>query len=81
MESLDGDNFSDPGKIFDLLVPHVSSSPPTIIGDGAMTSHEHQHHTAAERAGMDGRAIELRQATRWNKACMENHTSGSRPPL
>ena len=55
MELLDGDNFSDPGQIFDLLVPHVSSGPPTIIGDGAMLSHEHQRNTATEPTGKDGR--------------------------
>ena len=56
MEILDEDNLSDPGTIFDLLVPHLSYSPPAIIGDGAMTSHEPQRNTATELAGKDGRS-------------------------
>ena len=55
MELLDGDNFSDPGQTFDLLVPHVSTSPPTIIGDDSMTNHEPQRDTTTELAGRDER--------------------------
>jgi hypothetical protein len=77
---LEGDNFSDPGKIFDLLVPHISSSPSAITGGDAMTSDEHQRCWPAERAGKDGR-LSLDGPLVGIRPAWRTIPSGARPPL